>query len=733
MVENNKIIDSKDISRLFGLRSRIFKLIVDFFKKNTKNKQNLDFKEKLDSWKQVYGSIYSGVLDKTLFFKHSYFSLILKSFFLIKLGVIQNLDFEEIYDDSISNDLEAFQIFEYEHFYWIDIPKKVFQEIYEELEGITFALQDLFIDLYQELFFADLRHKIGEFYTPLKLVSKMVEDFYEFGTLILDPSCGSGSFLTNIVIKILKTDNTSNEEKIEAINNVYGFDINPLAIFTAKINMFLIFLEYFNIGEEKIPQLNLFIVDSLFPEKYEMKMMCQVKKLYNSFDLVIGNPPWITYKDLNSNEYQADVRNLADQLEIKPFSQYITHIELGALFFYAVTKFLKIGGKVFFINPKSVLNGDHCFLFRSFSIFNDLEIWDFPSTKTLFSIPHICLKGTYIGKDNGASIKTKYPIKTKIFSDDIEFMEETLYSSLKIEAKGAKLILPVYQLKLLSKISHSPYKNKFHQGATLVPRTLVFFKIKEKNSQFVSISSDPDVSSTAKKEWNLEISERQVEKKFIFKSYLNKNLVPFCLKKFHRIYLPIDDNFLFDVEHLKAYSQAYELYKEINNLYMNNKKPTTNIQGLFDNLNYWNKLTKQRNNENYLVVYNASGSSLKSAVINNFKKNIIVPSENYYFSTDSKDEAYYLSAVLNAPIISKSIKIIKSSRHIHKRPFSFPLPEFDDNNSDHQEIARKGRKYNAAVQDMVNNNSTINANKVRMLLHKKLRKLDILVEKIVFK
>ncbi len=733
MVENNKIIDSEDISRLFGLRSRIFKLCMDFFDKKSEIDQISDFNEKINSWKQIYESIYSGVLDKSLFFKHSYFSLILKSLFIIKLGVIQNLDFEEVYEDNMSNDLEAFQVFEYGHFYWIDLPKKVFQEIYDELEGLKFALEDLFIDLYQELFFADLRHKIGEFYTPLKLVSKMVEDAYVFGHKVLDPSCGSGSFLTNIVLKILQTKNESNEEKINAINNVFGFDVNPLAVFTAKINLFLIYLEYFDIGEENLPKVNLFIVDSLFPEKYETKMMCQMKKLYNSFDLVIGNPPWITYKDLNSKDYQEAVRILAEEFEIKPFSQYITHIELGALFFYAVTKFLKIGGKVFFINPKSVINGDHCFLFRSFSIFNDLEIWDFPSTKILFTIPHICLKATFTGNIKGTSIKDKYPIKTKVFDDNIEFVENTLYSSLKIQAKGAKLILPIYQLKLLSKLSHSMYKNQFHQGATLVPRTLVFFKIKNKNAQLVSISSDPDVRTTAKKEWNFIISEHQVEKSFIFKSYLNKNLVPFCLKKFNKVFLPIDNKFQFDLNYLNMFPKARALYEEINDLYMNNKKSTTKTKGLFDNLNYWNKLTKQNHNKNFLVVYNASGSNLKSAVINNFKKNIIVPSENYYLSSNSKDEAYYLSSILNSHIISNSIKIIKSSRHIHKRPFSFPIPKFNSDNNDHQELARKGRKYHAAVQDMVNNNPSINANKVRLLLHKKLGKLDILVEKIIFK
>ncbi len=76
-------------------------------------------------------------------------------------------------------------------------------------------------------------------------------------------------------------------------------------------------------------------------------------------------------------------------------------------------------------------------------------------------------------------------------------------------------------------------------------------------------------------------------------------------------------------------------------IYQKNKKKTSKINTLFDNLNYWNKLKKQHYNKSYIVVYNASGSNLKSAVIDNQKQKLIIASENYYYSTDSEDEAYF--------------------------------------------------------------------------------------------
>lgn len=733
MVEEKQVIDSKSITQIFGLRSNIYKLAMEYLEKQAKGAQKKKYEEKFNDWKDIYREIYGGSLDSELFLKHTYFALVLKLLVIIKLSIIQNLDLEEAYEDAILNNLEAFHVFEFENFYWTDINEKIFYLIFESIENTLYARQDLFIDFYQEIFFADMRHKIGEFYTPLNMVKEMVNDFYEFGQKILDPSCGSGSFLIDIISKIMDNDAKSNLLKIEAINNVVGFDINPLATMTAKINILLLFLEYFDIGMDELPRINIFIIDSLIPEKYEAQKINKLTTLYHSFDLVIGNPPWLTYKDLNNKDYQNTLKDLAEELCIKPSSQYITHLELAAVFFYAVTKFLKIGGKVFFIVTKSVLNGDHCYKFRTFSIFNDLEIWDFPNNIYFFNIPHVCLKGKYIGKDDGTPITEKYPIKAKIFNKNLEVLDELLYSSLKIEEKGARVILPVHQLELLNKTTTSPYKSKFFQGATLVPRTLVFFQVENKDNEQLTISSDPDIMSRAKKNWRHYFQNKKIERDFRFRTFLNKDLIPFLLKKERNVFLPVNESFEFSTEHLKNHPAAFNYYTEMNEIYKEKKKNTSEIETLFDNLNYWNKLTKQHKNKKFLVVYNASGSNLKAAVIVNWKKRIVIGSENYYFSTDSKDEAYYLSSLLNSPILSKNIKMIKSSRHIHKRPFTFPIPLFDEKNKDHLELARVGKKNQAVVQDFVLNNPKINSDKIRMLINKNLVLLNLLAESVIFK
>jgi hypothetical protein len=726
-----KLINSEAITDLFGLNSDIYhKFMSDF-----KDKASIDnsYEMNLRNWRIIFTKIYGKEISSELFLKHTYFGAILRIVVVSRMGLIRNLSFEEIYTNFPKNGLKNYKISEFDFFFWVDIKKELFKMVYTEVQGSTFEQQDLFSHFYQQIFFSDLRHKRGEFFTPTNLVLKMIDEFYEFGFKTLDPACGSGSFLVNIIIKILNSQNPLSL-RIKAISNIYGFDVNPLAIIAAKANIFLVFLEYFNLGMKSLPNINTFLSDSLFPDDFRNKLDNNLGDLDNSFDLIIGNPPWLTYKDLYDKDYQIKIRELSDKLGIKPSSQYITHIELAAVFFYAIpVNFLQINGKIFFVMPKSSLNGDHCYEFRAFSIFNkNLEIWDFPNNY-FFNVHHICLKAEYIGKNNNISPIERYPIKTKIFNRILELQEELFYSSIEVKDDGAKIILPIKELQMLNKVETSLYKKKFFQGATLVPGTLVFFQIRRKINRFLIIDSDPEILSRAKKKWVFHFQNKEIEQRFHFKTFLNIHILPFHLKILKDVFLPIDEQLKFNPDFLKDFPKAQSFYNKINKFYQENKKETSNITSLYDNLNYWNKIQKQVNNKSFIVVYNASGSNLKAAVINNEEQKIIIGSENYYFSTDLKEEAYYLSAVLNSPNLSKNIKLIKSSRHIHKRPFNFPIPIYDESNSIHRKLAKKAITCHDLVKELFVNNPKITAEKVRIFINRKLMKIQELTEEIVFK
>ncbi|MHA1749312.1 MAG: N-6 DNA methylase [Promethearchaeota archaeon] len=724
MSTEEKKYNAHAIITQFGLKSKLFKDTMKIFTDLAIKSKKL-FNKHYESWYSHFKNLYGLKITQDLFLKHTYYSIVLKSLLLSKLRKYNDVKGEFTF-------LKRFFSEEEELFNWVDSDQHINTLDYNSYENVSFSHEDLFHELYQQVFISETRHKIGEFYTSSTLVKEMVDDSYALGMKILDPSCGSGTFLIEILLKILRAP-LEEDKKIEFIKHIFGFDVNPLAILTTKTNILMILIDFLDVENINNINLNVFLMDSLFPDQSTKEQKYDVKQIYHSLDLIIGNPPWLTYKDLHDKSYQEKIRELAEKISIKPPSQYTTHIELASIFFYAVPlKYLKINGKIFFVITKSVLNGDHCYKFRSFRIFDQIEIWDFPQSY-FFNVNHICLKASYIGKNNKIPIQAKFPIPTKIYDENIEFKKEAMYTSLKLEDDGAKIILPEEDLLNFKEISESSYKKYFYQGATLVPRSLLFFKIDDKLEKSYLISPDPDVLSRSKAQWKHTFNQTEIENPFRYKTFLNMDLVPFCIKGFRNIFLPIDKEFQFNEEYLKKYPNSLKFYNGMNAFYIKNKKSTSDINTLFSNVNYWNKLTKQVNNKPNLVIYNASGSNLKSAVITNKKKKLIIGSENYYYSTDSQYEAYFLSAIFNAPLLSKTIKLIKSSRHIHKRPFSYPIPRYNDDDPLHRALATKGKKYHTVVRDLVLNNPKINANKVRTFIHHKLTKLDELVNQIIFK
>ena len=97
---DKKLIGSEDIAKFFGLRTNFYyESIKDLEKKVLSKKQEFDKKYQLwkESFKNIIGE--SDSLSPDLFLKHTYFALLLKSLVIIKLSLIQNIDFEECYDD----------------------------------------------------------------------------------------------------------------------------------------------------------------------------------------------------------------------------------------------------------------------------------------------------------------------------------------------------------------------------------------------------------------------------------------------------------------------------------------------------------------------------------------------------------------------------------------------------------------------------------------------------------
>lgn len=108
--------------------------------------------------------------------------------------------------------------------------------------------QDILKRLYQLLVPGDLRHKLGEFYTPDWLAQQLIEAAGYDGDpdkTLVDPACGTGTFLVealNMARAYASDHLLSNEELThKVLANIVGFDLNPIAVIAARTN-FLLFL-----------------------------------------------------------------------------------------------------------------------------------------------------------------------------------------------------------------------------------------------------------------------------------------------------------------------------------------------------------------------------------------------------------------------------------------------------------------------------------------------------------
>jgi SAM-dependent methyltransferase len=144
--------------------------------------------------------------------------------------------------------------------------------------------RDLFKKLYHYLLPRKIRHNLGEYYTPdwlaQRLLNQVDNEFFTYdprrsessfrrkllNLRFLDPACGSGTFLVLAIGRMMEVGQAllvNEADLLQAIlENVVGFDLNPLAVLTARVNYLLAvadLLEYRR-GDITIP---IYLADSV--------------------------------------------------------------------------------------------------------------------------------------------------------------------------------------------------------------------------------------------------------------------------------------------------------------------------------------------------------------------------------------------------------------------------------------------------------------------------------------
>jgi SAM-dependent methyltransferase len=146
--------------------------------------------------------------------------------------------------------------------------------------------RDLLKRLYQNLVPKKIRHDLGEYYTPdwlaellLNEVGLTTENFEKLAEeksdltsplnlRVLDPACGSGTFLALTIKRFREYAEEHYLKDVLAsymLRNIVGFDLNPLAVLTARTNYLLAVADLLVYAKGPI-EIPIYLADSLLVE-----------------------------------------------------------------------------------------------------------------------------------------------------------------------------------------------------------------------------------------------------------------------------------------------------------------------------------------------------------------------------------------------------------------------------------------------------------------------------------
>lgn len=292
----------------------------------TKDKQNLKISEAtVQNWKRLDKN-----LDDSYFFKRanktqSRKKIIPKEYMDLGIEIdliLDEIDFDRQIETSVNSlilkylfDLKLIYKtnngFSSKNKYIVDFINDFDHDYYQiNFDFTSYANVDLLGYIYQLLKFEGDKNIAGSYYTPTNIVHKMIGELDLKDKKICDPCCGSGGFLNEIA-----------KTRLVKPENIYGYDIDKIAVKIMKCNLFAIF-------KDNIFAPNIFCTDFL-----------KISDNPN-FNLIITNPPWGAYIE----------DHLKDFKEIKSKESFSYFI------YQSIQKTSKKDGRLCFLLPVSFLN-----------------------------------------------------------------------------------------------------------------------------------------------------------------------------------------------------------------------------------------------------------------------------------------------------------------------------------------------------------------------------------------
>ena len=180
-------------------------------------------------------------------------------------------------------------------------------------------VRDLFKRLYQDLVPRDIRHRLGEYFTPDWLAEIVMNEAGYTGNpekRLLDPSCGSGTFLVLAIKRIREyaEENFIDQRALikNIMQNVCGIDLNPLAVLAAKANYIIALADLLRYRPSEGIEIPIYLADSI------SVVSSTTKSGQPEFELRTNEGRfWITKEVIDKNCLYPVLTVIADGLKVK--------------------------------------------------------------------------------------------------------------------------------------------------------------------------------------------------------------------------------------------------------------------------------------------------------------------------------------------------------------------------------------------------------------------------------
>ena len=666
------------------------------------------------------------------------------------------------------------------------------------------------------------RRQLGEYYTPVWLARAIVREVVTepLDQFVLDPACGSGTFVAEAVTHFIEAANQTSLDPKEVLEwlrfSVAGIDVHPVAVHLARAAWVLaaqpaikaavedgfaanitvpvylgdalqlrfrtgdLFAEH-NVTVQVEDEENTELVfpvslvertetfdalmndvaeaiergddptwaldDHQIAESEERQVLQQtiasMQKLHaegrnhiwayytrnlvrpvalsrRKVDVIVGNPPWLIYRNTASTLRTELERQSKDLYGIWVGGKHANHQDISSLFFArCVDLYLKDGGVIGMVMPQSTLQtGQH-------SKWRTGEWRTKPvgrgRNRTTGRILSVDFNYKMAWDLEGLEPNTFFPVAAStVFAKRMSEGWKAAPLAGEVErwlgrAGATDVKRTLRGITDTSGEGGSPYSVLSRQGAVIVPRCLFF--VEETTNPAIlqagqTVTVNPRRGAQDKEPWKsldlTAISEQTVEAAHVFDVHLGETIVPYATLAPLQAVLPLrrgEYNILTGEDgvggiRLGGLSQRMrDRWRIISRLWEENSAAANKLN-LIQQLDYYGKLSSQLEwrhepgNRRIRIVYAGWGAPTAALLRDD---EATVDYKLFWVTCRDVQEANYLMAIINSDILAEAVNKFTTpnwagnTRDLQKHLWKLPIPLFNPDEPMHTAVSEAGR------------------------------------------